>query len=444
LGWLCYLPFYLGFQSQLGGILPNLLFPSRLSQFLLVFGTFLVAIVFYLGLLSRDWSSGARGEVTEETNAKAEAAERSPSLVRRFLTMLAWVMLLPIALWAVLGLAVLLLPSGRTLVQSLLNDPAVAANIGSRTVAQLAALVLRIRAGNAWVYLALAVLIAWALALVWVRLPSRQRFSVGGGQWWQAASEPGAKLAEQATVDTFVLLLIATALALALSVEFVYLRDLFGTRMNTVFKFYYQAWILLGLASAYGLSRLAARSSPAILRWPALAVTALLVAGGLFYTVTAIPSKADDFRGQPTLDGLAYLSRYNPGDAAAVEWLRAQVPPSATILEATGGSYSPEGAGRVSMATGNPTLLGWDFHEMQWRGKAYEKLAAGRPDAITQVYRTANPEDLPGLLDRWGIDYVYLGALERDKYKVSDASLARFDSVLNRVYDSDGVIIYGR
>jgi uncharacterized membrane protein len=96
------------------------------------------------------------------------------------------------------------------------------------------------------------------------------------------------------------------------------------------------------------------------------------------------------------------------------------------------------------MATGNPTLLGWDFHEMQWRGRAYEKLAAGRPDAITQIYRTAGPEELPGLLDKWGIDYVYVGALERDKYKVSEAALTRFDRLLNRVYDSDGVVIYGR
>jgi uncharacterized membrane protein len=238
--------------------------------------------------------------------------------------------------------------------------------------------------------------------------------------------------------------MIGTALVLVLGVEFVYLRDLFGTRMNTVFKFYYQAWILLGLASAYGLSRLVARPSPAILKWLAVAVTTLLVAGGLLYTVTAVPSKADNFRGQPTLDGLAYLRRGNPGDAAAIEWLRAHVQPDATVLEAAGGSYSPEGAGRVSMATGNPTLLGWDFHEMQWRGKAYEQLAAGRPDAITQIYRTARPEELPDLLDRWGIDFVYLGALERNKYKVSDAALPRFDRVLNRVYDADGVIIYGR
>jgi uncharacterized membrane protein len=214
--------------------------------------------------------------------------------------------------------------------------------------------------------------------------------------------------------------------------------------MNTVFKFYYQAWILLALASAFGLSRLAARRTPALLKWPALAIATLVIAGGLVYTFTAIPSKADGFRGQPTLDGLAYLRRYNPADANAIEWIRAHLPPTAVVVEATGGSYSPEGAGRVSMATGNPTLLGWDFHEMQWRGKAYERLAAGRPDALAQIYRTARPEELPDLLNKWGIDYVYVGALEREKYKVSDAALSRFDRALSRVYDADGVIIFAR
>jgi uncharacterized membrane protein len=97
------------------------------------------------------------------------------------------------------------------------------------------------------------------------------------------------------------------------------------------------------------------------------------------------------------------------------------------------------------MSTGNPTLLGWDGHERQWRGDAgYDRLAAGRPDAINQIYRTARPEDLPGLLDQWGIDYVYIGALERTKYGIGDVALARFDRALKRVYDADGVMIYVR
>ncbi len=212
--------------------------------------------------------------------------------------------------------------------------------------------------------------------------------------------------------------------------------------MNTVFKFYYQAWIMLALAAAYGVSRLAERSTPIALRLPALILTGLLVLGGLVYPVAAIPSKAGEFRGQATLDGLAFLRQNNPADMAAITWLRANAPPTAVVLEASGGSYSGEGAGRVSMSTGNPTLLGWDFHERQWRGAAYDKLVAGRPEALDQIYRTARPEDLPALLARWNVSYVYIGGLERSKFGIGEAALARFDRVLTRVYDRDGVRIY--
>ncbi len=239
------------------------------------------------------------------------------------------------------------------------------------------------------------------------------------------------------------MLLIGLALILTLVPEFVYLRDLFVTRMNTVFKFYYQAWVMLALASAYGLSRLAERKTPIWLKAPGLALAALLILGSLWYPLAATPSKADNFRGEPTLDGLAYLRRYDPAQMAAVDWLRANVVADAVVLEASGGSYSE--AARVSMATGNPTLLGWDFHERQWRGNAgYDKLAAGRPEALDQIYRSARPDELPALLDKWGIDYVFVGAQERAKYGVSDAALARFDRTLKLVYDRDGVRVYAR
>jgi uncharacterized membrane protein len=96
------------------------------------------------------------------------------------------------------------------------------------------------------------------------------------------------------------------------------------------------------------------------------------------------------------------------------------------------------------MSTGNPTLLGWDFHERQWRGTAYDALAAGRPEALEQIYRTTRSEELPALLEKWDVDFVLIGPLERRKFGITDAGLGRFERALTRVYDKDGVRIYAR
>ena len=422
LGYALYLPFFAGFQSQLGGILPNLLFPSRLTHFFIMFGPFLVTTVFFLALLCGEWGSRAT--------------------TRNALGAFVWTLLLPVIGVAVIALGFAVSPVGQQAVQDALRQPEVAANVPAQTAAGLLALAGRLRLQSPWTWLAVAALLAWAIGAAVTMLTAAGRASdasVAEGVGVEAG------LAPRVPVDLFATLMIVVALALTLFPEFFYLRDLFGTRMNTVFKFYYQAWALLALASAYGLSRLAMASTPRLLQVPALVLCGALILGGLWYPLAAIPSKADNFQGQATLDGLAYLRRNSPADMAAIEWLRGNVPGDAVVLEATGGSYSPEGAGRVSMSTGNPTLLGWDFHERQWRGNAgYDKLAAMRPGVIDQVYRSAQPAELPGLLDLWQVDYVYVGGLERNKYGVSDSALSRFDSVLTKVYDADGVRIYAR
>src|SRR5262249_37710343 len=61
------------------------------------------------------------------------------------------------------------------------------------------------------------------------------------------------------SLTTFVLLLIILGALLVLGPDFLYLSDNFGYRINTVFKFYYQAWILLSLASAYAVAVLLRR-----------------------------------------------------------------------------------------------------------------------------------------------------------------------------------------
>jgi YYY domain-containing protein len=430
LGWLLYLPFYLGFQSQLGGILPNLLFPSRFSQFMVMFGLFLLVAVFFLVQLTRKLSGRP--------------------VLRGFLVVLPFTLLVPPLLLAAVALSMAVLPQGKALVQEVLNNPAVQANVGSPTLGGLIGLVARLRLATPWTWLALAGLIAWAAGVVWAGLSGhgntttrRPGDTEAGRRDDTVSASPRLRIA--ASPDLFAVVMIGLALILTLVPEFVYLRDMFGTRMNTVFKFYYQAWLLLALASAYAVSQLSERGVALWLKLPALILTGLLILGSLWYPLAAIPSKADNFLGEPTLDGLAYLRRNSPGDMAAIAWIRSNVAPDAVVLEATGGSYSSEGAGRISMSTGNPTLLGWDFHERQWRGnEGYDKFVAGRLEVIEQIYRTARAEDLPRLLEQWGVDYVLIGGLERNKYKISEAALARFDAALKLVYDQDGVRIYAR
>ena len=46
------------------------------------------------------------------------------------------------------------------------------------------------------------------------------------------------------------------------------------------------------------------------------------------------------------------------------------------------------------------------------------------------------------LLDKYGISYVYVGPLERGQYSAD--SLAKFDQLMDVVYDAGGVTIYER
>ena len=59
------------------------------------------------------------------------------------------------------------------------------------------------------------------------------------------------------------LTLATTAALLILGVEFIYIKDTFDSRMNTIFKLYYQAWLLLSVAGGFALYELAQG-----VRWP--------------------------------------------------------------------------------------------------------------------------------------------------------------------------------
>ena len=201
----------------------------------------------------------------------------------------------------------------------------------------------------------LAIAIVWAPALMLIGWPLALAA-------WIAARE--RDLASRAVAGLF-----AVGFLLVLVPEFVYLQDAFGDRMNTVFKLYFQAWLLLSLASAGALVFMLGNVRRSARPAAALAII-IVLAATLPYVRLSAWDWSGQFKQRQSLNGSAYIARTSPGDAAAIAWVRANAQPGDILVEAPGCSYR-ENLGvpmdRVSAFTGVPTLLGWEFHENQWR-----------------------------------------------------------------------------
>lgn len=248
----------------------------------------------------------------------------------------------------------------------------------------------------------------------------------------------------------FVLLLLSTAALLLTGTELVYVQDSFNDRMNTVFKLYYQSWAMLAIVGAYTVFYLGegawARRGPlgglpaVVGRRIWLGVAAVMVAGAFVYVPAALESRSQGFSAAPTLDGLAYYTRVQPEDAAAITWLNHQVAGTPVVVEATGGSYSE--TGNVAWMTGLPTILGWNFHEVQWRGASIVGTENERRADIDAIYRSTSPEVAASLLKKYHATYVYVGPIERRTYPDAAAGLAKFGRFMDVVYQNPGVTIF--
>jgi uncharacterized membrane protein len=273
------------FASQVGGLLPNVVFPTRLVQFLIMFAVLLVPVGLWLILRTT-------GEM------------RRPGTWRLVLGL---TLAIPVVLWGLSwtlgGLVAVLRPE-----DALTGVRA----FGASGLAEAAAEAVARRLDAPSVALLLAFLLS--LGLLYLRRERRSARNPGDGRG----------------VGAIVVLMVGLGAILVLAPEFVYLRDSFGTRMNTVFKFYYAAWLLWAVAAAYAL----AWPWEGFGRWgkPLLVVAIIPVLLGLVYTTTALWEKTSHFRlpGGPQLDGTAHLDLENPPDAVAIRWMRAACRPESS------------------------------------------------------------------------------------------------------------------
>lgn len=270
---------------------------------------------------------------------------------------------------------------------------------------------------------ALLVLAVAGFSVVWVALPM---MTIAGLLILRPAQPIGKRIT---------LTLAATAIALTLGVDLVVLRgDI--SRMNTVFKFYLQVWTLFSLGAAAALVWL----FEALPGWTAgwrrawLAGFSLLVLGAVLYPMIAAPVKMRDrmeASAPHSLDGMAFMDRavyFDQGssfplaeDARAIRWLQSEAVGTPVIVEA----HIPEyrwGA-RVAIHTGLPTVLGWKHHQSQ------QRIVSGDPTTLRAIevssfYLTPSTDEARAFLDRYEVEYVVVGRLERMYYDLLEPCLA--------------------
>jgi YYY domain-containing protein len=255
-------------------------------------------------------------------------------------------------------------------------------------------------------------------------------------------------------------------LGLTVMVDWVVLSGDIG-RMNTVFKFYIQTWILWSVAAGASLGFI----WPQVMRWVAdaralwRAALTVLVLAAATYTVSATYAKVHDrFSAEvaqtgPTLDGSAFMRHGvqlegldgQPGvnivlshELEALRWMQDNIKGTPVILEGRHpGGY--HWAGRVSIWTGLPAILGWHWHQKQQRNSAGPDQVDRRAADMDTLYSTPDVTLARQLIDQYDVEYIFIGQMERQFYR--GEAIAKFDQMtqqgmLRLVFENREVRIY--
>jgi uncharacterized membrane protein len=266
------------------------------------------------------------------------------------------------------------------------------------------------------------------------------------------------------------------AMLMTLVVEVVTLKGDIG-RMNTVFKFYLQSWVMFAVASASGLilildqlvpQRAVAPTEPVAdhvqpaaswgaggrLWWGAFA---LLLVAGFLYPVFSTWAKVNDryVNEMPkSLNGMDYMreATYSENnhdlalreDYDAINWIRENIKGSPVMLDTFNrGLYHWDN--RISIYTGLPTIMGWDWHTKQQYSLLPGDIIDHRVQDVRTIYDTPDPNEALELLRHYQVSYVYVGGLERAVF--SPEGVGKFEAMaqtgaLSKVYDANNVQIY--
>lgn len=215
----------------------------------------------------------------------------------------------------------------------------------------------------------------------------------------------------------YIFSLVIVSFVLIFSVELFYLKDILSawnplySRTNTIFKIWYQAWILLSISISYILYNF--RLSPR-LKFAFITVIILvhsIYSGEVFalrlpYTFDFTMAYEDSR--EKTLDGTYHLKESAPDIYHAINYLNYNIASSASdrvVMLAPPNLHTyEENKSIYSVNTGHTSVLGWWNHELFWRG-SYEAVNERVLD-IQTAYTSQDSFEVYSILQKYAVDYV--------------------------------------
>jgi YYY domain-containing protein len=259
----------------------------------------------------------------------------------------------------------------------------------------------------------------------------------------------------QPDAKRLILFMIGTGIVLTLVVEFIVLSGDIG-RMNTVFKFYLQVWVLFAISAAAALGWILTEFD----EWGTVGRVLFQVGGGILlacavlFTFTASMDKIRD-RIAPnipfTWDSMTYMQSSTYWDQVqldlsvdykGIRWMQENVKGSPVIVEANTVEY--RWGTRYSIYTGLPGVVGWSWHQRQQRALYPGELVTSRIQEIADFYNTRDPAAAQAFLTKYQVKYIVVGQLERNLYAPQGLSkfAANDGGRWKAVFQDAGIVIY--
>jgi YYY domain-containing protein len=133
-------------------------------------------------------------------------------------------------------------------------------------------------------------------------------------------------------------------------------------------------------------------------------------------------------------------------DYEAIRWLQDNVNGSPVILEGTAGGNQYRWAGRFAIYTGLPGVVGWQWHQRQQRGAAFDdRVIYDRFADVETFYSSSEIPVAETILKRYRVRYVVVSAYEKMYY--SPIGFSKFprmagQGLLREVYRNEHVTLY--